>query len=403
MLKRTAYSKLWEQLSADKSMIMISGPRQAGKTTLARQIEQTKTNSQYFNWDIISNKQKLINDPLFFQKINRIDSSKPLIIFDEIHKYPDWKNYLKGVYDEFKDEYLFLITGSGRLDLFRKGGDSLAGRYFMFRLFPFTLSELSPNKNKNFLSITDDFHLNADKDTSPLWQHLSQTSGFPEPFTKGTRTFFNNWHNAYIHQLIREDIFNFSAIKNIATMELLYSLLPSKVGSNFSINSIARDLQVSFDTVKNWMELFETVFLAFKIGPWTQKISRAITKEKKWYLYNYAEIENEASRFENMVALELLRAISFKNDSGLGRFKLNYIRNKDNKEVDFIISDNHKPVLLIETKLTDTTPSKSLKEIQENLKVPAIQLVNKNNTFIKTKNSGLPLIVSSAHTWLSTL
>lgn len=403
MLNRIEYIKLWEKLSNDKSMILISGPRQSGKTTLSRHIQKTRQNSEYFNWDIISNKQKIINDPTFFTSINRTDTSKPLVIFDEIHKYKNWKNYLKGIYDEFYLEYDFIITGSGRLDLFSKGGDSLAGRYFMFNLFPFTLSELSPNKVSDLSDLKSDFILNDQKQTGIIWQQLKNTGGFPEPFTKGTQEFFNNWSQTYITQIIREDINSISHIKNISTLELLYSCLPSKIGNPFSLNSMSKDLQVSFDTVKNWLMLLETVFLIFKISPWTQKISRAILKEKKYYMYNYAEIPTESAKFENMIALELLRAITLKNNAGLGRYSLHYVRNKDGQEVDFLITDKNNPVLLIEAKLNATAPADSLLKIQSQLNVPAIQLVEKDNVFIKKENNNQPLVISTAKNWLASI
>ena len=406
MITRVNYVKLWSDLSADKSMILMTGPRQSGKTTLSKQIKDTVTNNIYFNWDIQSNKRKIIEDPTFFQEINRVDESVPLVIFDEIHKYKDWKNYLKGIYDEFHDEYLFLITGSGRLDVFRKGGDSLAGRYLMFHLFPFTISEFGKNKRNiladNFNWI-DGFNINPDSDTSELWNNLYNFSGFPEPFTKANKHFYNKWSNTYSHQIIHEEIRNFADIRNINTTELLYSLLPSKTGSPLSINSIARDIQVAHETVKNWLQLFETVFLVFKIEPWTKNISRSILKEKKYYLFNYCSISNEAARFENMVALELFRLVYYWNEQGLGNYSLNYIRNKEKSEVDFLITKDSEPALLIEAKLSSNVPAKNLLYFQDILKIPAVQLVNKENVYKKIKNGKNYVLITTAHNWLSSL
>ena len=407
MIERNDYLHLWHKLAADKSMVFMTGPRQSGKTTLSEQIQKRFKNSVYSNWDIIDHKRKITQNPTFFQEMNRVDDSTPLVIFDEIHKYKNWKNYLKGLYDEFADEYKFLVTGSGRLDVFRKGGDSLAGRYFMFHLFPFTISELTKKKDTVIPKKSADW-LNGvvpgngnEKESASTWEILFNLGGFPEPFLKGSDDFYNLWTQTYIQQVIREEVRNFSDVKNIDTIELLYSILPSKVGSPFSINSVAQNLQVSFDSVKSWLSLLEKVFMVFKIPPWTAKISRAILKEKKWYLYNYAEIPDKGIRFENMVAIELNRLIFYWNELGAGRFSLHYIQDKDKSEVDFLVAEKNQPLLLIEAKASQETPSKNLYHFQQVLDVPAVQLVNKERIYKKIKNGSNYIYIVSAHRWLS--
>ncbi|MFH1777038.1 MAG: ATP-binding protein [Candidatus Omnitrophota bacterium] len=406
MIKRTFYINLWKELSKDKQMIFLSGPRQVGKTTLAKDIAKNYNNHVYFNWDVISDKRLLIENPAFFQNVNRVDASMPLVVFDEIHKYPRWKNYLKGIYDQFEDEYLFLVSGSGRLDIYQKGGDSLAGRYFMFHLFPFTVSELSEKKRDFKEFITDPikkFDINDKSATEKIWRMLSVTGGFPEPFVKGTEIFFTRWSTNYFRQILREDIRDFADLKKINTIEMLFSLLPTRVGSPFSINNVAQDLQVAFDSVKNWLKLFEMFYLTFRIPTWTKKISRAILKEQKLYLFNYSIIKDEAFRFENMVALELLRAVYNWNEYGYGNFSLHYIRNKDKQEVDFLIAQKNTPLLIIETKLAQDTPAKSLLNFQSLLNVPAVQLVNKEGIFKYFENGTNKTLIITAHRWLSSL
>ena len=405
MIERNEYVKLWKNLSKDKSLILMTGPRQSGKTTLAKFIQELYSNSLYFNWDIISNKRKIIENPGFFQDINRIDNSTPLIVFDEIHKYKNWKNYLKGIYDEFVDDYSFLVTGSARLDMLKGGGDSLAGRYFMFHLFPFTLSELSTVSKIN---ITDKYWLkNMDfddsNDSKSIWENLFSFSGFPEPFIKCRKSFYNKWVNTFTQQIVKEDIRAFSDIKNIDGIEILYSLLPVKTGSPFSINSIARDIQFSFKTIKNWLLLLEKVSLTFSISPWTKKISRSILKEKKWYIFNYIEIDNSSIRFENMVALELLRKVFYWNEEGKGPFTLHYLRDKEKREVDFLLLEKNEPILMIETKLNNDRPSPSLIYFQNRLNIPAVQLVNKKGIYKKIINGDNSIIVITAHRFLSSL
>ncbi len=404
IINRASYIKLWEEQSSEKEMVFLAGPRQAGKTTLTKLISKNFKNNLYFNWDIISNKKTIIEDPTFFENINRQDNSTPLIIFDEIHKYKNWKNYLKGVYDEFSSDYKFLISGSGRLDIYQKGGDSLAGRYLLFHLFPFTVSELSKNKRKFSEFIKNPLiNFKKNNDSEKNWKKLSELSGFPEPFVKNSKTFWTKWTKNYTSQIIREDIRDISNIKNINNTEILFSLLPSKVGSPLSISNLAGDVQVAPDTVKSWIELFDTTYLTFRISPWTKKISRSITKENKIYLFNSPVINDNGAKFENMVAIELYRIIHYWNDKGLSDFKLHYVRNKKKEEVDFLISDKNNPFMLIEAKNSETAPSKSLINFQNILNIPAVQLVNQNGIYKIKNNNKNKILITTAHEWLSSL
>jgi len=405
MRNRTLYLNLWEELSRDKAMVFISGPRQAGKTTLAHIISKSFKNHFYFNWDIPRDRAMLFKDPSFFENMERKDSTTPLVILDEIHKYRDWKNYLKGVYDQFHETYKFLVSGSGRLDLFQKGGDSLAGRYFLFHLWPFTLSELAGRRVPfgQFCDTPLDIDTDSSAENEELWSSLSRLSGFPEPFLSGRERTYRRWSNIYSQQLIREDIRDLTGIKSISEVETLYFLLPSRIGSPLSIASLARDLKVSYNSVRNWLVLFERFFLAFQISPWTGKIARAIQKEKKIYLWDFPRIEDPASRFENMVASELYRAVTGWSDMGHGIFSLHFIRNKEKQEVDFLIAKNHKPFLLVETKLSDTSPSPALGKFQAVLEVPAVQLTKGGDTFRIFRNGDRSILVAPAHIWLARL
>ena len=226
-MERKLYYQIWKELSGEKPMIFLAGPRQAGKTTLARMVSSTFSNSVYFNWDLVTNKRLLVEKPTFFEEINRKDNTPPLIVFDEIHKYKKWKNYLKGIYDEFSDRYKFLVLGSGRLNVFQKGGDSLAGRYFLFTLWPFTLAELGQRRRTFADFINNPLKLDSiDKSLDKIWEQLSYVGGFPEPYLSGKETFYRKWSASYGQQLIREDIRNMTAIKDVDSMEILFSLLP---------------------------------------------------------------------------------------------------------------------------------------------------------------------------------
>jgi len=389
-------------------MIFLSGPRQVGKTTFMQEIiAKGYPHTTYFNWDILDNKKILLENPYFFQSVDVVGGGRPLVILDEIHKYRQWKNYLKGVYDKFHDRFCFSILGSGRLDISKRTGDAMSGRFLEMHLFPFTVAELSRPKTDIKQFLKDPFSgmdLSDASQSASVWNELFNLGGFPEPFLSGKESTWRRWSANYGRQIIREDMRSMNEIKLIDDIEMLFSLLPTKAGSPISINNLATNLQVSFPAVKNWLNLFDYFYLTFRISPWTKKVSRAILKEKKLYLFNYPLITDAAARFENMVALELLRAVRSWNEWGWGDFRLHYLRNKDKKEVDFLLTKAHAPLLMIETKLTDTSPASALLEFQSVLKIPAIQLVHTPGTVrrIISGKSG-DVGVFSASRWLASL
>jgi len=404
METRRIYTNIWQELSSDKAMIFLVGPRQAGKTTLAHLISNSFPNHLYFNWDIADQRLIFLKNPRFFEAMERRDVSTPLVVFDEIHKYKEWKNYLKGVYDQFHEHYRFLVSGSGRLDLYQKGGDSLAGRYFLFHLWPLTISELGRRNRDIGHFLGDPLNLEMAKadELKNVWKNLSEFSGFPEPYLAGRKTTYRRWTNTYSRQLIREDIRDLTDIKSIADLETLYFLLPSKVGSPVSIPSLASDLKVSYNSVQSWLSVLERFFLIFTIAPWTRKISRAILKERKLYLWDVPRVKEPGARFENMVALELYRAVTGWNDMGYGTFSLHFIKNKEQQEVDFVIANDGDPVVLIEAKMKDTKPSKALRKFQAFLKKPAVQLVEDAEGYRLIPNED-QILVAPAYQWLSGL
>jgi len=402
---RPLYRKVWQDLVAEKAMVFLAGPRQSGKTTLAQLISEEFANRLYVNWDIPEDRTRLLQNPFFFREMERRDSSVPLVVFDEIHKYKDWKNYLKGVYDRFYREFKFLVSGSGRLDIYQKGGDSLAGRYYLFHLWPFTLAELAgpPHDFDRFLKRPLEIQIEKEPARQEIWETLERFSGFPEPYLSGRDASYRRWSNAYSQQLIREDIRDLTHIQAIGGLETLYYLLPSKVGSPISIPSLSNALKLSYNTVHGWLSTFERFFLIFSIPSWTQRISRAIQKERKIYLWDIPRIKDPAARFENMVALELYRAVSIWNDMGWGSFSLHFIKNKEQQEVDFLLVDENQPFLLIEAKLSETQPSPALRKFQSFLDIPAVQLTRKPGGYRRLENDGRQILIAPAWHWLSAL
>jgi len=405
METRDPYCKTWQDLAREKSMVFCVGPRQVGKTTLSKIIAEAYPNNLYFNWDNPRNRSRLIENPYFFEEVVRKDASPPLIIFDEIHKYRNWKNYLKGVYDEFHSRYRFLVSGSGRLDVYQKGGDSLAGRYFLFHLWPFTIAELGNSRKEIEVFLKDPLGISSarSKALPEKWKRLSALSGFPEPYLANRVTTYRRWTTTYSSQLIHEDIRDLTGIRSMSEIETFYFLLPSKVGSPFSVPSLAADLKVSYNTIQNWLSVFERFFLTFSITSWSKKIARAIQKERKVYLFDTPRVEDPGARFENMVALELWRAVTSWNDLGHGQFTLHFVKNKEKQEVDFLIANKRKPLLLIEAKLSETTPTVPLRKFQSSLDIPAVQLNEEAEGYRLFSNNGQSILIAPAYQWLSQL
>ncbi|MDY0000218.1 MAG: ATP-binding protein [Polyangia bacterium] len=405
MLDRAFYRLIWESLSRDKPMVLMAGPRQVGKTTLARQLAAGFTNSVYANWDIPSDRARIVGGPRFFTEAPRRDDSPPLVVLDEVHKQRQWKSYLKGIYDAYAEDYRFLVTGSGRLDLYQRGGDSLAGRYLLFHLWPFTLAELG-GEDRSLEPFWRDpmrIDLSRHKELMDIQTQLEELSGFPEPFLSGRRTSYRRWSAAYGRQLVREDIRDLADVRAVTELETLYHLLPSRVGSPLSAASLARDLGVAYNTVQSWLTLLERFFLTFTVPTWTGKLSRAIRKDRKVYLLDTPRIEDPAARLENLVAIELRRAVSGWSELGEGDFSLHCVRTKEGREVDFLVADGRRPLLLVEVKLGDGHPDKGCLAIQRALRVPAVQLVRNADTYRRLENDGLPLLVAPACCWLAGL
>ena len=353
---------------------------------VARRLLAGRPQGLYFNWDIATDRRTLLADPYFFEKADR-DPSRPfLVILDEIHKHPRWKNYLKGAYDGFAKEFRFLVTGSGRLDLFKKGGDSLVGRYFGIPLFPLTLGELLGRATaaKEFRQMLA-APLPAGRGDASLYRDLLPYGGFPEPFSRAEEAFHAMWAAERTSLLVREDIRDVTGIRNLAGMEHLAHLLPERVGGPLSINSLREDLEVAYETVRDWVLVLARFYYLFTLSPWTGKLSRMLRKEPKAYLYDWADLPSAPARFENLVALH-------------------YLRDKEKREVDFILLDGGKPLCLVECRSTDTSPAPDLRAYQERLGVAtAVQLVNKDGVCRKMKNGPGSLWVISAARWLAML
>jgi len=341
-------------------MIFVGGPRQVGKTTLAAQlVAKHFQNPAYFNWDNRKDRERILESDW--------PGNAGVLILDEIHKYKKWKSLLKGEYDKLKDKYKFLVTGSARLDVYRKGGDSLQGRYHYYRMHPFSLAEIVGRRN----AFEDMNRLNIeDTEYHDELEILLEYGGFPEPFMKQNKRVLRRWHNEKVERLFREDVRDIEAIRDLTGMKLLSDLLPGRVGSLLSINSIREDIGVSHRAVSSWLDILENLYYHFRVYPYTQDLSRSVKKEPKLFLWDWSEVSEPGARFENFIASHLLKWIHFLYDYQGYRTSLHFLRNAEKKEVDFLVTLDKKPWIAVEVKLNDSVVSPSLYYYKERLSIP---------------------------------
>jgi predicted AAA+ superfamily ATPase len=336
-----------------KKMVFVGGPRQVGKTTLAKAIlKENYPQGRYLNWDYDEDRQDILR--------KKWSHASSLLVFDELHKFPRWKSWIKGVYDVEHERHSFLVTGSARLDVYRRGGDSLMGRYHYWRLHPFTLGEIPEG-----LSSEDAFN------------RLMTVGGFPEPFLDNNEREARRWRRERFDRVLREDIRDLESIRNIQLLSMFLDLLRRRVGGLIKVSNLAGDLQISPKTAKSWLGTLERMYLVFCVWPFTRSLPRAIQKPPKAYFFDNGDVlGDEGARFENLVASTLIKRLHFLEDRDGYRYELRYIRDKEGREVDFAILRENTLEELIEVKYGDEAISQSLSYYAERLKPKrAVQIV----------------------------
>lgn len=328
---------LFPQVAADltRKMVLVAGPRQVGKTTLALSLPGARKG--YLNWDVAEHRERILRRELPVSK---------LLIFDEIHKYRGWRNYLKGLYDSRPRDVGLLVTGSARLDYYRFGGDSLQGRYHLLRLHPLSVAELKLRRSEDLRA-------------------LLALGGFPEPYFAASETEARRWSREYRSLLVREEVASLERVDDLGTLELLMLRLPELVGSPLSINALREDLQVSHKTVANWLRIFERLFAIFRLVPFGAARIRAVKKEQKHYHFDWTVVPSEGQRFENLVACHLLKWIHFQQDTEGRDIELRYFRDTDGREVDFVVTEGREPLLCVECKWADAAVDRSLRYFKQ--------------------------------------
>jgi len=340
---------------ADCKMAFITGPRQVGKTTLAQNLMLSE-GSNYFNWDEQAFKVAWSKSPLAAISMR----GEGPVVLDEIHKDRRWKGRVKGVYDVIGKNVPIIVTGSARMDVFRKGGDSLMGRYI-----PYHLNPLSVGESEQPVSPDEVFQR-----TEPCyrWADLMKLGGFPEPLLSGSEQKANRWGRLRLERLLREDVRDLRNISDINALSVLVALMPRQVGGLLSVNSLRLDADIAYGTAYAWIEVLETLYHHFVVKPYSKKLSRAVRAEPKLFLYDILQVKDVGVRKENLIALHLLKACQFWTDVAFGVFELRFIRTKEKEEVDFCVLRDGKVWLLVECKSGAQALSKHLVKFTESLR-----------------------------------
>lgn len=350
MPKQTRYLRSQILRDLKQKMVFVAGPRQVGKTTLAKSLPNGSKG--YLNWDIGADRRRILAGEL---------PPSSLWVFDEIHKYRSWRNLLKGLFDGRKMGQRILVTGSARLDYYRFSGDSLQGRYHLLRLHPLSAAELGLGSPKEL----------AD---------LLALGGFPEPFFSGSLRQARRWSREYQSLLIREEVASLEQLRDLGNLELLMLRLPELVGSPLSINSLREDLQVDHKTVANWLAVLERLYALFRISPFGPPLVRATKKAQKHYLFDWSRVASDGARFENMVACHLLKWVHFQQDTEGRDLDLRYFHSPDGREVDFVVTERTQPILMVECKWSDGPVGRGLFYLRERFRDAAMWQISATGT-----------------------
>ncbi|MDE0225149.1 MAG: ATP-binding protein [Gammaproteobacteria bacterium] len=363
VIQRYLLAELQQHFRTNRQMVFLSGPRQVGKTTIARSLGEA---GGYFNWDNQTHREMIVRGPSSIAErlgLDRLHTDPPLCVFDELHKYQHWRDLLKGFFDQYETRAHVLVTGSASLATFRRSGDSLMGRYFPYTLHPVSVAECVATPTGHALINQAPGRIEDDQ-----WESLWQFGGFPEPFLKGQKRFYNRWRSLRNEQLFREDLRDLTRIQELGQVEMLATLLRSQVGQLTSYTYLSKSVRVSIDTVRRWINTLESLYYCFTVRPWHRNVTRALRKEPKYYLWDWSQVAEPGARAENLVASALHKAVNWWTESGRGDFSLHFVRDKQKNEVDFLVTRDARPWFLVEVKSSEKAPlSTTLEYFQKQL------------------------------------
>ncbi|NBB78464.1 MAG: AAA family ATPase [Verrucomicrobia bacterium] len=343
-------------------MALISGPRQVGKTTTCRDLGDV-----YLDWDNEDHRTLILQGPgavATYAGVERLSQAPVRIVFDELHKYKRWKQFLKGFFDTYESRFRIMVTGSSRLDVYRQGGDSLMGRYFLYRMHPLSVGELC--RNEPAVDGLPTPSRLPDED----WQALWQFGGHPEPFLKRSSRFSGRWQKLRRQQLLREDIRDATSIQDLDQLSVLARLLAASSGDPLIYSELAKKIRVSENTIRSWVTTLRAFHFGFVVRPWFRNVSKALRKEPRWFLRDWSGIDDPGKRAETFCACHLSKAVETWTDLGMGQFELCYLRDLQKREVDFVVIRDGQPWFLVEAKYRNTRLSKSLAYFQQQTEAP---------------------------------
>jgi predicted AAA+ superfamily ATPase len=347
---------LRDHLARHRQMALVSGPRQVGKTTACRAVADA-----YLNWDNMDERRLLLKGPASIATavgLDRLRARPPVAVIDELHKHSKWKGLLKGLFDTYGDRAKWIVTGSSRLDVFRRGGDSLMGRYLLYRVHPWSVAEcLRPEITEKAIRPPREI----DEDD---WRALVVHGGFPEPFLKRDPRFTNRWRSLRHEQLSKEDLRDVTRVQELGAIEVLMRVLEERSAQQLVYSNLATEIGVAVDTIRRWIDLLGRLHLGFLVRPWFRNVTKSLRKEPKWFLRDWSGIADEGARAETLVACHLLKATEGWTDLGLGHYELRYLRDKLKREVDFVVVRDGKPWFLVEVKKADANLSPALAHFQ---------------------------------------
>lgn len=348
-----------------EKMVFVSGPRQVGKTTLAKQVLD-RLPGAYLNWDNRADRRRIL----------RAEWPVPpaLVVLDELHKYRRWKPFIKGEYDKHRSELAFLITGSARLDLYRRGGDSLQGRYHHYRLHPLSVAEVASGHAKPPMPL-DRIRISNVEGGSEIVEQLMRFGGFPEPFLRADTRVHRRWLKERFERVIEEDVRDVSNLPDMTFITQLAEMLPARAGSLLSLNSLREDLEASHRGVSHWMNVLEMLYYGYRVPPFHGKLTRSIKKEPKLYLWDWSEVPDAGPRFENLIGSHLLKFCHHLQDAEGYKAALWYLRDKDRREVDFLVTIDRKPWFAVEVKMSPSRDS-HLSYFGERIGIPQLFCVS---------------------------
>ncbi len=335
------------------TMVFVGGPRQVGKTTFALSLlgeGGNEASPAYLNWDVLADRDEIL--------AARLPSGQPLIVFDEIHKYASWRGLVKGLYDKNRSTISFLVTGSARLDYYRKGGDALQGRYHYYRLHPFTVME------------------SGRPPTASLVAHLLRFGGFPEPFLRGDERFHRRWMRERSARVVHEDLRDLEQVRDVSRLDLLLGHLPACVGAPLSVHRLAKLLQASHESVERWITILERLYVCYRLAPFGARSIRAVRKEKKLYFWDWSRVEAGGARFENLVAGHLLKYCDLMEDTEGYAMELRFLRDTDGREIDFVVLRDGRPEFAVECKSGERRASPACRYFRQRTEIPRFYQVH---------------------------